>query len=75
MTGREQLHRLVDELTESQAELARQWLADLKNATDQDDEPLSAEALASLDRGLADIKAGRVNPLEQYERLAHPPRR
>lgn len=68
MTAKEQLHRLVDELADDQAELARQWLADLRNAADEDGEPLSHEAVESLDRGLADIQAGRAKPLEQYER-------
>ena len=68
MTVREALHRLVDELPEDQAELARQWLEDLRNAADASGEPLDAETLASLDRGLADIEAGRVKSLEDYER-------
>lgn len=68
MTAKEELHRLVDELADHQAGLARQLLTDLKNAADEDGEPLSAEALQSLDRGLDDIQAGRVKPLEQYER-------
>ena len=29
---------------------------------------VDAEALASLDRGLADVAAGRVKPLAEYER-------
>jgi len=68
MTAKEQLHRLVDELADDQAELARQWLADLKVAADEDGEPLSGETFESLERGLADIQAGRTKPLEQYER-------
>ena len=68
MTTKEALHHLIDELPEAQAELAQQWLEDLRGAADADGEPLGAEALASLDRGLADIAAGRVKPLEQYER-------
>jgi hypothetical protein len=53
MTTREALHHLVDELPEEQAELARVWLEDLRDAADQDGPPLDAEALASLDRGQA----------------------
>lgn len=68
MTTREALHQLVDELPEDQAELARRWLQDLRNAADEGGPPLDAEALASLDRGLADRAAGRVKPLDQYER-------
>jgi hypothetical protein len=68
MTTREALHQLVDELPEDQAELARTWLQDLRDAADDDGPPLDAEALASLDRGLADLGAGRVKPLAEYER-------
>jgi len=68
MTVKEELHRLVDELPEDHAELARQWLEDLRDAADTDGRPLDAEALASLDRGLADIAAGRVVSLEDFER-------
>jgi len=53
MTRREELHQLVDELPEEQSELARVWLQDLRDAADDDGPPLDAEALASLDRGLA----------------------
>jgi predicted transcriptional regulator len=68
MTTREALHRLVDELPDGQAELARVWLEDLRGAADEDGPSLDAEALASLDRGLADVAAGRLKPLEEYER-------
>ena len=68
MTSREALHQLVDELPEEQAELARVWLLDLREAADLDGPPLDADALASLDRGLADLAAGRVKPLGEYER-------
>ena len=68
MTTREALHQLVDELPEDQAELARTWLQDLRDAADEDGPPLDPEALASLDRGLADLGAGRVKPLAEYER-------
>jgi predicted transcriptional regulator len=65
MTVKEELHRLIDDLPEEQA---RELLEDLRDAADADGPPLDAEALASLDRGLADIAAGRVKPLEDYER-------
>jgi hypothetical protein len=68
MTTREELHQLVDKLPEEQAELARGWLQDLRDAADHDGPPLDAEALVSLDRGLADLAAGRVKPLADYER-------
>jgi hypothetical protein len=68
MTTRDALHVLVDELPDAQAELARVWLEDLRDAADEDGPPLDAEALASLDRGLADIAEGRSKPLSEYER-------
>jgi hypothetical protein len=68
MTIRETLHQLVDELPDDQAELARTWLEDLRDAADAGGPPLDAAALASLDRGLSDIAEGRSKPLEEYER-------
>jgi hypothetical protein len=68
MTTREVLHQLVEELPDDQAELARQWLEDLRHAADEDGPPFAPETLASLDRGLADIAAGCVKPLDEYER-------
>ena len=64
MTTKEVLHHLVDELPEDQTELARVFLEDLRDAADVDGPPLDAETLASLDRGLADIAAGRVKSLD-----------
>ncbi len=68
MTTKETLHQLVDQLPDDQAELARHWLEDLRDAADAKGPPLDAETLASLDRGLADVAEGRVKPLDQYER-------
>jgi len=68
MTTKEALHQLVDQLPDDQAELARVWLEDLRDAADADGPPLDAATQASLDRGLADIAEGRVKPLDQYER-------
>jgi hypothetical protein len=68
MTNREALHQLVDRLPDEQAELARMWLEDLSEAADSDGPPLDAATLASLDRGLADVSAGRVKTLADYER-------
>ncbi len=67
MTNKESLHQLVDELPEDQTELARVLLEDLRNANDPGGPPLDEEALASLDRGLADVAAGRVKTLDEYE--------
>lgn len=68
MTTREALHQLVDELPEEQAELAQVWLQDLRDAAGEDGPPLDAAALASLDRGLADLSAGGVKTLAEYQR-------
>lgn len=68
MTTKEILHQLVDELPEDQNDLARVLLEDLHEAADTHGPPLDGETLASLDRGLADIAAGRIKPLEEYER-------
>ena len=68
MTTREALHELIEQLPDEQAEVARTWLEDLRDASDEDGPPLDAGALAALDRGLGDVAAGRVKPLEQYER-------
>ena len=68
MTTKEALHSLVDELPDNQAELASVLLEDLRGAADENGEPLGEASLASLDRGLADIAAGDVKPLEEYKR-------
>lgn len=66
MTVKEEIHRLVDELPEGQAQRV---LEDLRYASAEvDDEPLTAEDLASIDRGMEDVRAGRVKSLDQYER-------
>ena len=68
MTTRETLHELVEQLPDGQAELARIWLEDLRDAGDADGPALDAATVASLDRGIADALEGRVKPLDQYER-------
>ena len=68
MTTKNALHQLVDQLPDDQADLARVWLEDLCDAADAGGPPLDAAALASLDRGLADVSKGRVKSLDEYER-------
>ena len=68
MTNKGSLHRFVDELPEDPTELARLLLEDLRSAADPGGPPLGDDTLASLDRCLADIAAGRVKPLSEYER-------
>ena len=68
MTVKEELHQLIDRLADEQA---RDLLEDLRNAADTDGPALDDEALASLDRGLADIASNRMISLEDFER-EHP---
>ena len=68
MTTREALHQLVGELPDDQAELARVLLEDLRDAADSGGEPLDSETIAAIDRGLADVEAGRFQTLDKYER-------
>jgi Putative addiction module component len=68
MTTKEALHSLVDEPPEDRAELARFLLEDLRGAADDHGPPLDEESLASVDRGIADIAAGRVKSIDEYER-------
>jgi hypothetical protein len=65
---RESLHALVDELPEDQTDLAFQLLEDLRDAADEPGPPVGEDALASHDRGLADIKAGRMLSLDDFSR-------
>jgi len=68
MSTKDILHRIVEELPEAQAELALEWLEDLREANDLEGRPLDEESLASLDRGLDDISTGRMTQLEEYQR-------
>jgi hypothetical protein len=65
VTVKEELHQLIDGLSDEQA---RDLLEDLRYAADTNGPPLDEEALASLDRGLADIAADRVISVENFER-------
>ena len=70
MAIKEQLHKLVDELPESQCEEAWQLLEELRSAkrSDSNDERLSTATLAAIEEGLEDIKAGHTITLEELER-------
>ncbi|HLN02022.1 MAG TPA: hypothetical protein VK335_22210 [Bryobacteraceae bacterium] len=67
MTVKEELHQLVEQLPERSLVEVRQFIDDLRSAVEPEDESLDAETLESLDRGLADMAAGRVKSLEEYE--------
>ena len=66
MTVREELHRIVDELPEEELLELRQIVDDLKTGT-EGEETVSAESLAAIQEGLADIKAGRTVSWEQVK--------
>ena len=65
MTAKEELHGLIDRLADGQAQ---DLLDDLRGVADVDGPPFNEEALASLDRGLADIASNRVISLEDFQR-------
>ncbi len=66
MTAKQEIHSLVEEMSESQAqELLKQLRYD---SAAVDDEPLTEEDLASIERGVRHIRAGGVKSLDQYER-------
>ena len=68
VTVKEELHLLIDGLTDEQAS---DLLEDLRGAADVDGPPLDEETLASLDRGFTDIASNRMISLEDFER-EHP---
>ena len=56
---------MIDGLSDEQA---CDLLEDLRDPADTDGPPLDEEALASLERGLADVAADRVISVEEFER-------
>lgn len=79
MTNRTRLHRLVDELPESDVAVAERYLDYLRltgqdpvlNAilnAPEDDEPESDEERAAVDKAREDVRMGRVVGLEQVKR-------
>jgi len=67
MTIREELHRLVDELSEQELAEVRRFVDDLRAGT-EGEEPFNRETLAAIQEGLEDIKAGRTVSWEQVKR-------
>lgn len=77
MTTKEALHRLIDELPESELEMARRVLEPLRAGGDpvlyaflaapQDDEPLTPEEMAAIEEGEADIARGAVSPWDDVK--------
>ena len=82
MTAREKLHRVVDELSEAEAEETLRYLAARRDPRDdpllallesapEDDEPTSAEEDAGARDAWAEYRRGASVPLEQLRRQAH----
>jgi hypothetical protein len=65
VTVKEELHRVIEGLPEDHA---RELLDDPLDAADVDGPALDQSTLASLERGLSDISAGRVISLEDFEK-------
>jgi CO dehydrogenase/acetyl-CoA synthase beta subunit len=78
MTIKEELHRLVDELPESESHAARRFLEYLRNMGDpvlramleapEDDEPETEEERAAVAEAQEDFKAGRVVSHQELKR-------
>jgi predicted transcriptional regulator len=64
---RDEIGRLVEELPEEKLEFARSYLEHLTLESDED-EVLTPEERAHIDKGLADLAAGRVIPHEDVKR-------
>jgi predicted transcriptional regulator len=64
---REEVRRLVDGVPEEKLEFARRYLEHLRLESD-DDEVLTPEERAHLDKGLADLAAGRIVSDEEMRR-------
>jgi hypothetical protein len=65
VTVKEELHLLIDGLTDEQV---KDLLEDLLGSADEEGPPLDEDTLASLDRSLADIALNRTISLEDFER-------
>jgi CO dehydrogenase/acetyl-CoA synthase beta subunit len=78
MTIKEELHRLVDELPESESHAAKRFLEYLRNMGDpvlramleapEDDEPETEEERAAVAEAQEDFKAGRVVSHQELKR-------
>jgi len=70
MNAKEDLHRLVDQLADSEIETARQTLERLNIAVD--DDPVTREELAEIEEGSAQIDRGEYLTLEEFKRKHGP---
>jgi hypothetical protein len=66
MTGREELHKLIDGLPEEQIAELRLYVEDLQSGGAEGE--LDAGTLAAIREGIDDITHGRVMDLEEYRR-------
>lgn len=64
MTIREQVHDLVDQLSEDDLRNVCAFIEELNSAS----EPLPQETLSAIEEGLRDLQAGRTISLEALER-------
>jgi predicted transcriptional regulator len=64
MTIREQVHSLVNQLTEDDLRHVREFIEELNTGS----EALSQETLSAIEEGLVDLQAGRTISLEDLER-------
>jgi hypothetical protein len=76
MTTKEQLHKLVDELSEQEAGDALHYIASKRengfaswlDSRPEDDEPLTGEEQTAIAEGRADVAGGRLTSLQEIER-------
>jgi predicted transcriptional regulator len=68
LTVRENVHQLVDTLSEDRLGDVLDYLTDLGVDTGDTDETLSAATEAAIEEGLDDIRNGRTISLEEYRR-------
>ncbi len=72
MSGKEQLHQLVDQLPEDELEAARRFLEYLcgmqVSPEHMDEEPLSADAAEDVRQAEKELRRGDYVTLEEYER-------
>lgn len=65
MSAREQVHRWIDGLPDEEVEALRRF-AENNDLAAVDDEPLTPEDQASIRAGEEDVRAGRVQSLEDF---------
>ncbi len=78
VTAKERLHRLVDGLSETEADEALEYIVSRHEDRDgftrwlashpEDDEPLTPQDEEAIAQGRADIAAGRLTSLEEIKR-------